>query len=124
MGQLGAMPPIAELQARWFGAILCGNAELPMLEEMDVQIASDRQRYESKVYSERLRFTVDFVDYTSDVARLAGCYPSVGLMKLFTDFALWRAFWFGPVLPQAYRIDDGGARAAVARKRLVELYRT
>jgi len=122
--QLGAMPPIAELQARWFAAVLDGDVGLPSPDEMRQEMSVDRMRYAEKVFAGRLRSSVDFGKYTTDIAQRAGCYPDVGLRIFFTDFALWSAFWFGPVLPQAYRIDEGGHRGAEARRRLLEVYLT
>jgi len=122
--QLGAMPPIAEIQARWFGAVLAGDATLPTKESMEVEIAADQIQYESKVFAERMRSTVDFGRYTADIARRAGCFPDVGFRTFFQDYELWRAFWFGPVLPQSYRLDDGGVRGSEARARLKSTYIT
>jgi dimethylaniline monooxygenase (N-oxide forming) len=122
--QLGAMPPLAELQARWFGAVLDSEAKLPTAEEMAAEMVADREQYGSRVFAHRLRSSVDFGRYTADVARRAGCFPDIGLRTFFSDFALWQAFWFGPVLPQAYRIDDAGERGAEARARLKNTYLT
>lgn len=122
--QLGAMPPIAELQARWFGAVLDGEARLPSPEEMEAEMAADRVQYGSRIFASRLRSSVDFGRYTADVARRAGCFPDIGLRAFFSDFALWQAFWFGPVLPQAYRIADAGERGEEARARLKNTYLT
>lgn len=122
--QLGAMPPIAELQARWFGAVLSGQAELPSKDTMEAEIITDRVQYENKVFAERMRSTVDFGRYTADIAKRAGCYPDVGMRTFFQDFSLWQAFWFGPVLPQSYRLDDGGGRGEAARARLKMTYQT
>merc|ERR1712087_526278 len=116
--QLGAMPPIAELQARWFGAVLDKEVALPSPAEMDLEIQSNSDQYASKVFAQRLRNTVDFAKYTADVAQRAGCYPDMGLRAMVTDFALWRAFWFGPVLPQSYRLNDGGERGVEAKRRI------
>jgi len=122
--QLGAMPPIAELQGRWLGAVLQGKATLPSSEEMTGEIAEDTEKYGAKIFSGRLRNTVDFVKYTADVAQRAGCYPDMGITKIFSDFDLWWAFWFGPAVPQSYRIADEGEKGSEARSYLKSIYLT
>lgn len=122
--QLGAMPPIAELQARWFGAVLSGEVRLPSKEDMLAEMETDSSRYECKVFSERLRSSVDFAGYTTEVAKRAGCYPDMGVRTLIQEPLLWRAFWLGPVLPQVYRIGEAGQRGADARQRVVATYQT
>jgi dimethylaniline monooxygenase (N-oxide forming) len=123
--QIGAMPPIAELQARWFGAVLSGESALPGSSAMEEEAVADRSKFEAeKIFSGRLRSSVDFAKYTSDVAQKAGCYPDVGFQLLFSDPLLWQAFWLGPVLPQSYRIADAGARGETARAKMKEIYRT
>jgi hypothetical protein len=122
--QLGAMPPIAELQSRWFGAVLDGESVLPNESDMQKEMLVDQGRYGEKIFAGRLRSSVDFGKYTAEIAQRAGCYPDVGFSTLFKDYALWRAFWLGPVIPQAYRVGDTGERGAEARRRLVEVYET
>lgn len=122
--QLGAMPPIAELQGRWFGAVLRGEVQLPNAEKMAAEIVEDTAAYSAKIFSQRLRSTVDFVKYTSDIALRAGCYPDMGIAKMLTDFELWWAFWFGPAVPQSYRIADQGEKGSEARAYLKSIYLT
>mmetsp|Transcript_9517 Transcript_9517/g.13970 ORF Transcript_9517/g.13970 Transcript_9517/m.13970 type:complete len:124 (+) Transcript_9517:170-541(+) len=118
------MPPLAELQARWLAAVLVGKAQLPTKTAMQAEIDADESRYNNKVFADRMRSTVDFGKYTADIARRAGCYPEMGLTRMMSDFPLWLAFWFGPVLPQSYRVDDDGKRGEDARWRVKETYKT
>merc|ERR1712113_939847 len=66
--QLGAMPPIAELQARWFSAVLDEKVELPSKDEMRREMDADQARYNEKIFAGRLRSSVDFGKYTTDIA--------------------------------------------------------
>lgn len=120
--QLGAMPPIAELQARWFAAVLAGDAQLPELEQMQAAISAESEAYNTKVFAGRLRASVNFGLYTAELAQHAGCYPDIGFSTFFSDNALWRAFWLGPCLPQAFRIGDASERGERARSYLKRTY--
>lgn len=122
--QLGAMPPIAELQGRWFGAVLAGEATLPEPDAMATELARDAEVYDSKVFARRMRSSVNFAHYTTDIASRAGCLPAVGLSTLLSDPLLWQAFWLGPVLPQCYRLADAGAVGEEARARVKAVYQT
>lgn len=65
---LGAIMPLAELQARWVAEVLQGKCRLPDREAMERQIARERaamaRRY---VVSPRHTMQVDFADYLHDV---------------------------------------------------------
>lgn len=122
--QIGAMPPIAELQARWFAAVLADEVALPDVASMEAAVVTDAAAYEAKIFSRRLRASVDFAKYTKELATLSGCYPDVGIREFFTSNLLWRAFWLGPVLPQAYRIGDPSEKGLAARRYLETTYQT
>jgi hypothetical protein len=75
---LGAIPPIAEMQARWLAQILSGHLRLPSKDQMDADTErqiSKRNIYFHKVFN-RLPHLVDFTTYMDDLAEQIGCKPS------------------------------------------------
>lgn len=102
---LGAINPIAEIQARWVVQVLLGNSRLPSKEEMLSDIVSteaqQRRRY---VSSARHTIQVDYMAYTRDVARRIGADPSLGLALLRQPKLFW-ALLTGPQVPYMFRLQ-------------------
>jgi len=74
---LGSIPPMAELQARWYAKLLSGVIRLPSAEEMDRHIQQElagRSKYHRHVFT-RLPHLVDFSTYMDDLAERIGCKP-------------------------------------------------
>jgi cation diffusion facilitator CzcD-associated flavoprotein CzcO len=69
---VGALPPLAEQQARWVAQLVDG-APLPTLASMKAEIARDREAREAQ-YLERPRHTiqVDYWPYLDDLAEVVG----------------------------------------------------
>ncbi len=118
---VGALPPVAELQARWFAGILAGKVQLPATAEMSAVVQADAQLYNRMRphHAPRLQALVDYHAYTNLLARYIGCQPQ-----------LWR-FWnrprllyfclFGPYASYQYRLHGNGANFAKAMEAVDQL---
>jgi dimethylaniline monooxygenase (N-oxide forming) len=91
---VGAIPPIAEMQARWFAQLCSGTATLPAADAMRDEVRLDlrtREERRGKVFG-RLPFLVDFSTMMDELAEKIGCKPRardfltrpVLLYKLYT----------------------------------------
>lgn len=114
---VGAIFPIAEMQARWQALLLSGKRRLPSTDEMhrDIKIKLEavRKRY---VRSPRHTVQVDYVNYMDELAELVGATPRL-LKYLFTDLDLFWQLLRGPVVSYQYRLEGPhpwkGAREAI-----------
>ncbi len=68
----GAVPPIAEMQARWIARVLSGAASLPPTGDMRHEIAERRARH-AAAGTEYMR--VPFLEYLDETAGLIGARP-------------------------------------------------
>ncbi|XP_077519647.1 flavin-containing monooxygenase 5-like [Amblyomma americanum] len=128
---LGAINPIAEMQARWVVQVLLGNVPLPSKEEMVADIerteSAQRTRY---VSSPRHTIQVDYMPYTRDLARRIGADPSLTRALLQWRPLLFWALLSGPQVPYMFRLQGPhswhGAEQAVlgTRRRIVTPLRT
>lgn len=107
---VGALPPVAELQARWFAGVLAGKLHLPDEASMRVAIQADATQYNRTRanYAERLNSLVDYHVYTNQLARLIGCQPQ--LWRLLTKPKLLYLCLFGPYASYQYRLHGYGAK--------------
>ncbi|XP_013920030.1 PREDICTED: dimethylaniline monooxygenase [N-oxide-forming] 5-like [Thamnophis sirtalis] len=105
---LGAIMPIAELQARWATRVFKGLAELPSTSEMIADIIvkkfSMAKRY---VKSQRHTIQVDYIEYMDELASLIGVKPNI-CSRFITDPKLARELLFGPCTPYQYRLQGPG----------------
>ncbi len=119
---LGAIMPIAEMQARWAARIWAGRAAAPpdraaMLRDIGEMHEKVARRYHR---SARHTIQVDFFAYMDELAERIGVRPRV--MK---HPSLAKALLIGPASPAQYRLEGPGAwsgaadaiRAAYARSR-------
>lgn len=101
---LGAMPPIIELQARYFAGIVSERLSLPSAEQMQKTIQADAQKIArlKPLVCDRITGIVSFVPYMYDLAGLIGCRPV--LKELVTrPVVLWSVL-FGTVAAPHFRI--------------------
>ncbi|KAK3720246.1 hypothetical protein RRG08_007868 [Elysia crispata] len=113
---LGAMFPIAELQARLAARVFKGEVKLPSPAKMKRDFLSHdaaiRTRY---VDTPRHTFQVDWLPYMDELAGLTGCKPNLAWL-LLTDPVLFLSLVFGPGTPYQYRLHGPnpwpGARQA------------
>ncbi|XP_075543715.1 flavin-containing monooxygenase 5-like [Dermacentor variabilis] len=122
---LGAINPIAEMQARWVVQVLLGNVRLPskeeMISDMERTETSQRSRY---VSSPRHTIQVDYMPYTRDLARRIGADPSL-VTALLRRPALFWALLAGPQVPYMFRLQgphswQGAAEAVISTQRRIE----
>jgi dimethylaniline monooxygenase (N-oxide forming) len=116
----GAVPPMAEMQARWMALLCSGARTLPDIDDMQAVIERDARR-ECKQFADdagRIRSLTDYVSYMDDVAGLVGCRPR--LWKLWwSDRRVWRRVMLGPLTGAQYRLTGPGSRTEAARQTLM-----
>ncbi|KAH7718799.1 Protein FMO-2 [Aphelenchoides avenae] len=116
---VGALFPVAEMQARVFFHHATGRVKLPSGSKMDEEIEeyqrSLRDRY---VDSPRHTIQVDFIDYMDEMGNLLGCVPNP-LDYVVSDPVLAYHLVFRAVVPYAYRLKGPnawpGARDAIIK---------
>lgn len=119
--EIGAMPPIAELQSRWFEAVLSGAAVLPPRDEIIKEMERDNQKAKmKKVFADRLTHSVSFVSYMDEIAKLAGCGIRYG--KLLRDPKLLLHVLFGPALPAHYWLNEDGEKYEQTRQYVLNVH--
>ncbi|XP_070602926.1 flavin-containing monooxygenase 5-like isoform X1 [Erythrolamprus reginae] len=115
---LGAIMPIAELQARWATRVFKGLAELPstseMISDIIVKKLSMAKRY---VKSQRHTIQVDYMEQMDELASLIGVKPNLWSWFI-TDPKLALELLFGPCTPYQYRLQGPG-RWEEARKAIL-----
>jgi dimethylaniline monooxygenase (N-oxide forming) len=74
---IGAIPPMSEMQARWFAQLISGRVHLPPSSEMESEIEEALRRrrgYHSAVF-DRIPNLVDYSTYMDSLAEIVGCKP-------------------------------------------------
>ena len=114
----GAIPQMAEMQARWFALLCRGDLSLPTPDEMRKVIDSDNRRALAQFPEDapRLATLTDFLRLLDDIAGFIGCRPPQRL--LLTDRALWRKIMLGPITGAQFRLRGPGAKPELARESL------
>ncbi|MGE0267364.1 MAG: NAD(P)-binding domain-containing protein [Candidatus Omnitrophota bacterium] len=74
---IGAIPPIAEMQARWFASLLSGRTRLPPPEIMAREIEADAKWHKTNFFkvSDRVTGLVEYTRYMDELAEKIGCRP-------------------------------------------------
>nr|XP_020668821.1 dimethylaniline monooxygenase [N-oxide-forming] 5-like [Pogona vitticeps]XP_020668822.1 dimethylaniline monooxygenase [N-oxide-forming] 5-like [Pogona vitticeps]XP_020668823.1 dimethylaniline monooxygenase [N-oxide-forming] 5-like [Pogona vitticeps]XP_020668824.1 dimethylaniline monooxygenase [N-oxide-forming] 5-like [Pogona vitticeps] len=114
---LGAIMPLAEIQARWATRVFKGLVKLPSESEMMADIAMKQESIAKRyVKSQRHTIQVDYIEYMDELACLIGVKPNVWSL-LLTDPKLALQVIFGPCTPYQYRLQGpgqwDGARKAI-----------
>ncbi|CAD5205596.1 unnamed protein product [Bursaphelenchus okinawaensis] len=101
---LGSVVAPGEMNCRLFYEQALGHIKLPSKEEMLKNIKLTNERI-FKRYTNVPRHTiqVDYVEYMDEMATMVGCKPPMAKL-FFTDYTLWKALFFGPDVPYAYRL--------------------
>jgi dimethylaniline monooxygenase (N-oxide forming) len=117
---IGAMPPIAEMQARWVARVFSGDVALPDPHEMQKRIEHDevwtRETFPKDVG--QLPYIVAQARYLDGLAVEIGCMPE--LEDVSTPRELMRKFFAAPFTTLQYRIAGPGALAD-AKQRMLAL---
>jgi dimethylaniline monooxygenase (N-oxide forming) len=119
---VGSIPPVVELQARYFARLASGLTSLPPVAEMLSTIQADNARLVKQFVMDapRIGVLVDFLPYVTDLARLIGCEPPLRRL-FFTQPYLWYKVIFGPLMAAQYRLAGPGrdprAPATILRAR-------
>jgi len=113
----GAIPPVAELQARYFALIQSGVRQLPPEAEMLRSIDEQRRhrRHLFRAVRGRLEHLVDYTSFCDALAARIGCKPTwAALRREPLGFRL--RFFAGPFVAAQYRLVGPHARPEVTRE--------
>lgn len=120
----GSLPPISEIQSRWFCLLLTGQCKpLPSVKKMFKKIENDRIWVADRFGADRVdhfRFEVEMMDYMDMVARSAGLMPNI-FIHMIKDPRLWWSLVFKPCIAAQYRIKGPGAKPKQARKLILTI---
>lgn len=116
---LGAIPPMAEMQARLFARVASGRQKLPPRSAMEADIErriGKRRAYFRQVF-DRLPQLVDYSTYMDELAELIGCKPRARdlLLRPRLLFKLYTA----PFCAAQYRLRGPHARPRAAERMLL-----
>ncbi|XP_074524012.1 flavin-containing monooxygenase 5-like [Halichoeres trimaculatus] len=127
---LGAIGPLAEMQARWATRVFKGLATLPSEETMIKEISEDTETMNQKfVCSRQNPLQVDYIPYLDSLAEQVGARPNF-LGLLLKDPKLALHVFLGPCTPYQYRLSGpgqwAGARQAILTQweRVFQPFRT
>jgi dimethylaniline monooxygenase (N-oxide forming) len=112
----GAIPPLAELQARWFALLMSNKLQLPAAGEMRESIESWTQ-FRSHVFRavrERLDHLVDHTPFCDELASQIGCKPTSRAIRQET-LAFRLRFFAAPFVAAQYRLIGPHAKPELAR---------
>ncbi|MHA7648549.1 FAD-dependent oxidoreductase [Mycobacterium sp. ML4] len=116
----GSIPPLAELQARYFALLATGERKLPAPEQMqrDIEHHSRLDLMQYPADAQRIAVLTDYLRFMESIAAEIGCSPP--LLRLFlTDLRLWAKVLFGPLCGAQYRLEGPGAEPNIAREVLM-----
>jgi dimethylaniline monooxygenase (N-oxide forming) len=118
----GAIPPLAELQARWFALLQSGKLELPSSENMQESI-EHWTRFRAHMFRAvwgRLDHLVDHTPFCDELASQIGCKP--------TRWAVWQEglrfrlrFFAAPFVAAQYRLVGPHAKPWITREVITHL---
>ncbi len=119
---IGAIPPLAEMQARWFAQVVSGEAELPPAKEMEEEAAADEARTLSQFASDapRIGGLTDYLTLLDDLAWRVGCQPPLCQLAT-TDLKTCLKVLCGPLSGPQFRLVGPGATPSEARRALARL---
>jgi dimethylaniline monooxygenase (N-oxide forming) len=113
----GAIPPIAELQARWFALLQSGRLALPPAEEMQRSIEYWREfRVQFfRAVKERLEHLVEHTPFCDELAARVGCKPTWSDIRRESS-RFRHKFIAGPFVAAQYRLVGPHAKPDIARR--------
>jgi len=113
---IGSVPPISELQARWFARILNKENTLPDIQTMKKEIEEDKERHKKtfRIVSDRLPNLVDFTSYMDQLAKYIDCKPQ--LKNLLKNPNLLFKMYYAPFAGYQYRLQGPHSKKNIAIK--------
>ena len=117
----GSIPPMAEMQARYFAQLVSGKLHLPprdaMIDDINRHEQADIEQYPDD--ADAIKPLTDYLRFMDSMAAEIGCAPSLTRL-FFTRPGLWFKVLFGPLAGVQFRLtgpgaDPVGARAVLAR---------
>lgn len=118
----GAMPPIAEMQARVIAGHLAGKIALPDKQRLMKLRDTDKVMYRKirPLHADRCTSLVDFFVYLNELAAMIGCQP--GILAMVVNPFKWQLLYsllFGPFTTHQYRLR-GPHQDASAQKCMIQ----
>ncbi|WP_353569925.1 NAD(P)-binding domain-containing protein [Candidatus Albibeggiatoa sp. nov. BB20] len=112
---IGAAPPIVEMQSRWISGIFKGRIKLPSQAEMQHIVENDAEVYtmSRKQHAKRLTSLIDYHAYMEDIAGKVGCRPQFS--KVMFSPKLLYTYLFAPLASFQYRLHGYGAKPEAAQ---------
>jgi dimethylaniline monooxygenase (N-oxide forming) len=118
----GAIPPLAELQARWFALLQSGQLELPSQEQMQESI--DRwTRFHAHIFRAvrgRLDYLVDHTPFCDELASQIGCKLSWRAVRQ-EGLSFRLRFFAAPFVAAQYRLVGPHAKPWITREVITNL---
>ncbi|XP_054158413.1 flavin-containing monooxygenase 5-like [Oppia nitens] len=115
----GAIPPLAELQTRWFCRLMAGELQLPTADKMLKDIKRKNRWIRKRFHSpERHSLEVHWIPYMDQLAAILGVKPKL-FKYFFTDPVLWWHLFFGPCVPYQYRLNGPNSQFKQSRQLIV-----
>lgn len=118
---IGAIPPIAEMQSRWFALVCSGRRRLPSPDAMRIAGAEEQaaRRAQFGRLADRLQALVDYTPYQDALADEIGCRPDLMRVARTDPRLAWKLF-AGPFIGAQFRLfgphaDPAGAQATLDR---------
>ena len=110
---IGSMPPIMEMQSRYFAGIASARLQLPQPAQMQKIIERDAQdsRKSKPLVCDRITGIVSYVPYMYELSELIGCRPKLSRL-ISRPIVLWSVL-FGSVAAPHFRICGPHANPAM-----------
>jgi|GEM_PF-693507 len=119
---IGSIPPMAELQARWYAQVLSGNLQLPSADQMRAEIEralTSRETYHQRVFR-RIPQLVDFSTYLDGLAEIIDCKPRA--RDLLLRPRLLYKLYTSPFAGVQYRLRGPHAQTEMATRLLLHAH--
>jgi dimethylaniline monooxygenase (N-oxide forming) len=112
----GAIPPLSELQARWFALLVSERLTLPDADEMRGSIArwARFRAHMFRAVPERPEQLVDYTPFCDELAARIGCKPTLDAVER-EGFAFRLRFFAAPFVAAQYRLVGPHAKPELAR---------
>lgn len=108
----GAIPPCAEMQARWTAQVVSGKVDLPDKATMR-KVAADTKKLYNDLRVSPNQMLIYFPYYLAEIAYEFGANPQ-GLKLFMKSPKLWLKVMFGPYTSHQYRLSGPHAKPKMA----------